>query len=112
MDCGCPTGTRTVRILVVEDEAEMAFALSAALKKYDMTVDRAATLAEAGEVVATSVHDAILLDRRLPDGDGLDLISNIRARASGVIVLTARGDLPDRVAGLNGGADDYLAKPF
>jgi DNA-binding response OmpR family regulator len=103
-----------VRILVVEDEAEMAFALSAALKKYDMTVDRAATLAEAGEVVATSVHDAILLDRRLPDGDGLDLISNIRARGIQVpvIVLTARGDLSDKVAGLNGGADDYLAKPF
>ena len=79
-----------MRILVVEDEAEMAFALSAALKKYDITVDRAATLAEAGKVVAASVHDAILLDRRLPDGDGLDLISNIRGRGIRIPVNARR----------------------
>ncbi len=92
----------------------MATALSAALKTYDMAVDRVATLAEAGEVASTGVHNAILLDRQLPDGDGLDFVSSLRRQGLSVpiIILTARGGLSDRVAGLNGGADDYLAKPF
>jgi len=103
-----------VRILLVEDEAEMAAALSAALRKYDMAVDRAANIGEAGELVALAVFDAILLDRQLPDGDGLDLIPRLRKKGihTPVIVLTAKGTLPDRISGLDAGADDYLAKPF
>jgi DNA-binding response OmpR family regulator len=102
-----------MRILLVEDEAEMADALASALKRYDMVVDHAPTLAEAEEAISADVH-AVLLDRQLPDGDGLTLIPKLRARADGVpiIVLTARGELADRVAGLDCGADDYLAKPF
>jgi DNA-binding response OmpR family regulator len=103
-----------VRILLVEDEPEMATALGAALEQFDMVTDRAATLAEAEAAIALGVHDAILLDRQLPDGDGLTLVSKLRAQRAvvPVIVLTARGELPDRVAGLDAGADDYLAKPF
>ncbi len=103
-----------MRILLVEDEAEMAGALASALKGYDMVVDHAPTLAEAEEAISADVHMAILLDRQLPDGDGLALIPKLRARADGVpiIVLTARGELADRIAGLDSGADDYLAKPF
>jgi DNA-binding response OmpR family regulator len=103
-----------MRILLVEDEAEMACALASALKRYDMVVDHARTLAEAEEAISADVHAAILLDRQLPDGDGLALIPKLRARADGVpiIVLTARGELADRIAGLDSGADDYLAKPF
>jgi DNA-binding response OmpR family regulator len=103
-----------MRILLVEDEAEMAAALASALKRYDMVVDHAPSLAEAEEAIAADVHGAVLLDRQLPDGDGLALIPKLRARADGVpiIVLTARGDLADRIAGLDSGADDYLAKPF
>ncbi|QOZ76896.1 DNA-binding response regulator [Bradyrhizobium sp. CCBAU 53351] len=103
-----------MRILLVEDEAEMACALASALKRYDMVVDHARTLAEAEEAISADVHAAVLLDRQLPDGDGLALIPKLRARAEGVpiIVLTARGELADRIAGLDGGADDYLAKPF
>jgi DNA-binding response OmpR family regulator len=103
-----------MRILLVEDEVEMAAALASALKRYDMVVDRVQNLAEAEEAIAADVHGAVLLDRQLPDGDGLTLIPKLRARAEGVpiIVLTARGDLADRIAGLDGGADDYLAKPF
>src|SRR5262245_45238595 len=103
-----------MRILLVEDEAEMAAALASALKRYDMVVDHVPSLAEAEEAIAADVHGAVLLDRQLPDGDGLALIPKLRARADGVpvIVLTARGDLADRVAGLDIGADDYLAKPF
>lgn len=103
-----------MRILLVEDEVEMAAALASALKRYDMVVDHVQTLAEAEEAVVADVHGAVLLDRQLPDGDGLALIPKLRARADGVpiIVLTARGELADRIAGLDGGADDYLAKPF
>jgi DNA-binding response OmpR family regulator len=103
-----------MRILLVEDEAEMAGALASALKRYDMVVDHVPTLCEAEEAISAEVHAAVLLDRQLPDGDGLALIPKLRARADGVpiIVLTARGELADRVAGLDSGADDYLAKPF
>jgi DNA-binding response OmpR family regulator len=103
-----------MRVLLVEDEPEMVSALGAALKKYDMVVDHAPTLAQAEDAIIAGVHDAVLLDRQLPDGDGLTLIPKLRAKGIGtpVIVLTARGDVADRVAGLDNGADDYLAKPF
>jgi DNA-binding response OmpR family regulator len=103
-----------MRILLVEDEKEMAAALAAALKSHDMVVDHVTTLSEAEDAISADVHGAVLLDRRLPDGDGLSLIAKLRARAGGVpiIVLTARGDLADRIEGLDCGADDYLAKPF
>jgi DNA-binding response OmpR family regulator len=105
---------QAMRILLVEDEPEMAAALATALRNYDMVVDHVPTLAEAEEAVSGEVHGAVLLDRQLPDGDGLALIPKLRARADGVpiIVLTARGELADRIAGLDRGADDYLAKPF
>jgi DNA-binding response OmpR family regulator len=103
-----------LRILLVEDEPEMAAALGAALKNYDMVVDHFSTLADAEEAVSVNAYGAVLLDRQLPDGDGLTLIPKLRAKGLSmpIIVLTARGDLVDRVAGLNGGADDYLGKPF
>lgn len=103
-----------MRILLVEDEPEMASALSAALKGYDILVDHVSYLADADEAVAATAYSAILLDRQLPDGDGLTLIPKLRARGTTtpVIVLTARGDLADRVVGLDTGADDYLGKPF
>ena len=103
-----------MRILLVEDEAEMADALASALKRYDMVVDHAPTLAEAEEAISADVHAAVLLDRQLPDGDGLTLIPKLRARAVNTMIGTpsARGELADRVAGLDCGADDYLSKPF
>jgi DNA-binding response OmpR family regulator len=105
---------RTMRLLLVEDEPEMVAALRSALKRHDMVVDHAATLAEAELMAVEDVHDAILLDRRLPDGDGLSLIPRLRAAGNRapVIVLTARAGLADRVSGLDTGADDYLGKPF
>lgn len=103
-----------MRVLLVEDEPEMASALRAALTRHDMIVDHASGLAEAEAMAALGSYDAMVLDRQLPDGDGLALIPKLRARGSlvPVLVLTARGDLADRVAGLDRGADDYLAKPF
>lgn len=103
-----------MRILLVEDEPEMAAALADALKHHDMVVDHVGTLADAEEAVALNLYDAILLDRQLPDGDGLTMVPALRAKGAGVpvIVLTARGDLADRIDGLDNGADDYLGKPF
>ncbi|MBB6469026.1 response regulator transcription factor [Aminobacter carboxidus] len=103
-----------MRILLVEDEPELASALKTALRRYDMVVDHAASLLEAGDFAASENYDAILLDRQLPDGDGLTLVPKIRARgnATPVLVLTARSDTSDKVDGLDMGADDYLAKPF
>ena len=68
-----------MRVLLVEDEPEMAAALGAALKKYDMVVDHFPTLADAEEAAAINAYDAVLLDRQLPDGDGLALIAKLRA---------------------------------
>ena len=103
-----------MRILLVEDEPEMVSALRAALKRHDMVVDHAASLLEAGEFVAADNYDAILLDRQLPDGDGLSLVPTLRAsrNTTPVLVLTAKGDTSDKVDGLDMGADDYLTKPF
>lgn len=103
-----------MRILLIEDELELASALCAALKRYDMIADHAVTLALGEAAALSDVHDAIVLDRRLPDGDGVSLVPRLRARGvrTPVIVLTARGELADRVDGLDAGADDYLVKPF
>ena len=103
-----------MRLLLVEDELEMATALGAALGRYDMILDHAPTLDHALTALTSRVHDGIILDRQLPDGDGLSLIPRVRALKSGipVIVLTARGAVDERVRGLDMGADDYLAKPF
>lgn len=103
-----------MRILLVEDEPEMVSALRVALKRHDMVVDHAASLLEARDFVTVDAYDAILLDRQLPDGDGLSLVSKLRAdkNTTPVLMLTARGDIADKVDGLDMGADDYLAKPF
>lgn len=103
-----------MRLLLVEDEVEMAQALKAALLRHDCIVDHVCTLAEAEEAVRSACHDAILLDWQLPDGEGVSLIPVARTsgRDTPIIMLTARGALSDRIAGLDAGADDYLPKPF
>ncbi|MGN6775243.1 response regulator transcription factor [Rhizobium sp.] len=103
-----------MRILLLEDEPEMAAALSAALQARDAIVDHVSILADAEEAAINLPYDVILLDRQVPDGDGLSIIPKLRAAGidTPVIVLTARGDLGDRIGGLDSGADDYLVKPF
>ncbi|MCW5721840.1 MAG: response regulator, partial [Devosia sp.] len=103
-----------MRILLVEDEVGMAKALTAALARHDIVVDHVGTLAMAEEATLSGVHAAVLLDRKLPDGDGLSIIPALRRSQAGlpVIVLSALGSADQRVAGLDTGADDYLAKPF
>lgn len=103
-----------MHILVVEDEPMLASSLSAHLQAEGFTVDNATTLRAASEAVAATDYDCILLDLGLPDGDGLTLLRDIAAAESdpAVIILTARGETEHRIAGLNRGADDYIAKPF
>lgn len=103
-----------MRILLIEDEVEFAGALRGALERELFVVDHLDRLEMAHEAITGHSYDLVLLDRTLPDGDGLSLIPKLRADRPGlpVIVLSARGDLRDRVAGLDGGADDYLIKPF
>ncbi|MBB3217174.1 DNA-binding response OmpR family regulator [Ochrobactrum sp. RC6B] len=105
---------RQMRILVVEDERELASMLEQVLTSQNMVADTVATCAEAEHMLAEDCYDAVILDRRLPDGDGLSVLRRLRGRGSSipVLVLTANGDLPDRIHGLDSGADDYLGKPF
>jgi two-component system OmpR family response regulator len=103
-----------MRVLVVEDDPELGIQLQKGLREQGYTVDRA-TQAESGLGQAlTGVYDLMIFDRMLPGGDGLELLR--RARANGVvspvIFLTARGEVADRIDGLDAGADDYLVKPF
>ena len=103
-----------MRILLVEDEQEMASALGDALSKHNIVIDHVLTLTDAREAADLNSYDAILLDRQLTDGEGLHLIPELRAAGIGtpVIVLTAHNDHEGRIRGLDLGADDYMGKPF
>ncbi len=103
-----------MKILLVEDETRLAEAVAASLSKKGIAVDHTALLGDAIELARQQTYDAILLDRRLPDGDGITFIPWLRSSGvvTPVIVLTARNEPAERVAGLDLGADDYLGKPF
>lgn len=103
-----------MRLLLIEDEPELSTLVSGNLSRAGFAVDTAKSLDEAGAAVRSMNYEAILLDLRLPDGDGLGLLKSLRDRGdkTPVIVLTARDAVADRVRGLNAGADDYLIKPF
>lgn len=101
-----------MRVLLVEDHPPLAEAVRDALRRAGFTVDHAATAEGAHEMAALAEHDLVLLDLGLPDGDGLTLLPKLRRDGRvPVIVLTARDQLTDRIAGLDGGADDYVVKP-
>jgi len=103
-----------MRLLVVEDNAQLAELLAKGLKTAGYDVDILSTAAEARAVLMTTSYAALILDLGLPDGDGLSVLRELRHRRNAipVLVLTARGGLQDRVQGLRSGADDYLVKPF
>lgn len=103
-----------MRALIVEDEPLMAVELEEQLLDEQFTVDRAELFKSAKEYLIGEEYDLILLDLSLPDGDGLDLLRDIKKlyEDTAVIILTARGEIEDKVTGLELGSDDYLAKPF
>ncbi len=99
-----------MRVLIVEDERSIAEPLAEGLRREGFEVEWTATGAAALEA---DEPDVVLLDLRLPDMDGLDVCRSIRARSDvPIIIVTARGEEPDRVVGLELGADDYVVKPF
>ena len=104
----------STRILLVEDDPGLAKELVHGLEREGWAVDHVACLADAFEAIIQNPYRAILLDRRLPDGDGISLVPAAKSRPSRppIIFLTARDDVADRVEGLDAGADDYLVKPF
>jgi DNA-binding response OmpR family regulator len=107
-------------VLIIEDEEGLAGALRIGLAREGYAVDLAGSCAEARDKLAVTAYDIILLDVNLPDGTGFSLAEEIRTGTldapSGadvrLLMLTARGGLPDRVRGLDVGADDYVVKPF
>ena len=103
-----------VRILLVEDDSQLAEGLSQALQQCDYAVDWVADGNRANSVLQTEEYDLVVLDLTLPGVDGLRILRQLRARGSDtpVLITTARGQVSDRVEGLDLGADDYLAKPF
>jgi DNA-binding response OmpR family regulator len=103
-----------MRLLLIEDELDMASALSDALAKHGVVIDHVTSLADAREAAMTHPYDALLLDRQLTDGEGLKLIPELRAGSidAPIIVLTAHDDHEGRIRGLELGADDYMGKPF
>lgn len=103
-----------MRLLLIEDDRELAHGLLHALAQSGHACDIAASGQAALAACAVTAYDLVVLDLGLPDTDGLDLLRELRARglAAAVLILTARDGVHERIRGLDGGADDYLAKPF
>lgn len=103
-----------MRILLVEDDPELSANLKAILTRLSFAVDGASHWHDAYERAVAEPYDCIVLDRGLPDGDGLELVTKLRQEniSAPVLVLTAKAQTGDLVSGLNSGADDYLTKPF
>jgi DNA-binding response OmpR family regulator len=103
-----------MRILVVEDNQDLAANLRRGLQEHGYVVDLADSCESGRHLALTGAHSLMLIDRMLPGGDGLDLLRKVRAEGvtAPAIFLTARGEVPERIAGLQAGADDYISKPF
>lgn len=103
-----------MKILVVEDEIEMKNSISQYLELEKYLVEYASDFNSALEKINLYEYDCILLDITIPNGSGLDLIANIKKLRpkTGIIIISAKNSLDDKIDGLNLGADDYLPKPF
>ncbi|MBN9016951.1 MAG: response regulator transcription factor [Rhizobiales bacterium] len=103
-----------MKVLLVEDSLRLRELLADSIHQADWRVDAVASLGEALAAVAVSEYDLVLVDLGLPDGDGLDLVRTLRGKGLSlpIMVITARGAVDERIAGLDAGADDYLVKPF
>jgi two-component system response regulator TctD len=103
-----------MRLLIIEDNERLASLIQKGLEKVGFNSDVVATATDAADALAASHYDVVTVDLGLPDQDGLTVLRSMRSRGNTtpVIVLTARGTVRDRVAGLDAGADDYLVKPF
>jgi len=103
-----------MKILIIEDEIELLVAISNFLTKKNYICELAANYAIADDKIAIYEYDIILLDITLPDGNGLDLLKSIKKhqKKAGIIIISAKNSLDDKIHGLDLGADDYITKPF
>jgi DNA-binding response OmpR family regulator len=103
-----------MKILIVEDEQRLMESMVTYLKSENFIVEEASDYKTARQKIEMFTYDCILLDVSLPDGDGLSLLQELKAnkKTDGVIVISAKNSIGDRIQGLNLGADDYLTKPF
>lgn len=103
-----------MRVLVVEDDALIARGIVVGLRSHGITADAVGTAGQAEAAAATGHLDVMVLDLGLPDADGTELLRRLRdaGHTLPILLLTARDAVEDRIAGLQGGADDYMVKPF
>ncbi|WP_458120704.1 response regulator transcription factor [Paenibacillus sp. Z6-24] len=103
-----------MRILIVEDELHLAEALMQILKKHNYSVDAVHDGRTGLDYAQSGIYDLLLLDIMMPEMDGISMLKTLRSQgdATPVILLTAKGEISDKVTGLDYGADDYIAKPF
>ncbi len=103
-----------MRLLIIEDNQRLCQAVAESLRAQGFAVDTAASATEGLRIWRAADYDAVVLDLMLPDGTGLGALQEMRDRGNmtPVLILTALGSIEDRVRGLDGGADDYLVKPF
>ncbi|HLF99419.1 MAG TPA: response regulator transcription factor [Acidimicrobiia bacterium] len=107
------TAVKPRRVLVVEDDEPVQRLISRALEREGFAVDSVSDAAAARQAVADAEFDLVILDLRLPDADGLDVLTQLRDLADvPTIIVSGRGGEGDRVLGLSSGADDYVVKPF
>lgn len=103
-----------MKILIVEDEKELSKSIVLYLKSEGYTCEQALDVESSIRKIEMYDYDCILLDISLPDGNGLNVLKELKSnkKADGVIIISAKNSVDDRIEGLNLGADDYLAKPF
>jgi len=105
---------KQMKILIIEDEPTLAQSMAEYLVSQGYLCEHAATYMEAMDKISIYTYDCILLDLMLPDGNGMDLLEFLRKtnRQTGVLIISAKGALDDKIKGIHTGADDYMAKPF
>jgi two-component system OmpR family response regulator len=103
-----------MRVLIIEDDLELAIQLERGLREQGFAVDREATVRDGLKRASSGEYDLLILDRMLPGGDGLKILQQLRDAGikTPVIFLTARAEIADRIDGLDAGADDYFVNPF
>jgi len=103
-----------MKILIIEDEAELSDSISKYLTTEQFTCEAAYDYHSAVEKIHLNEYSCIILDITLPNGSGLDILTELKKmdKADGVLIVSAKNSMDDKIIGLNSGADDYLAKPF
>ncbi len=103
-----------MKLILIEDEKDLSKTISSYLKEEQYKIDIAYSYVEASSLININEYDCALVDLMLPDGNGLDLIKKIKEvnRQCGIIIISAKESLDDKIYGLNTGADDYITKPF